>query len=153
MPALDFEHLAEMGGNEILHHEHAHISPFVVWLPTALSLLGIGIAGYVYYGNRIDVGKYIKKENPIYRLVRSKYYIDYIYKDLIAEKFMMTLMTFWDAFDIYVIDGVVNGISTLIIRTGGILRKVQTGIVQNYALVMVLGLALILLLLRLRGGG
>ncbi len=153
MPALDFEHLAAMGGNEILHHENAHVPSFVVWLPTVFSFLGIGIAGYVYYGNRIDVGKYIKKENPIYKLVWSKYYIDYIYKDLIAEKFMMTLMTFWDVFDIYVIDGVVNGISRVIVGTGGVIRKVQTGVVQNYAFVMVLGIALVLLVLRLGGGG
>ncbi len=152
MPALNFEQLAEMGGNEI-HHGSANIPSFVIWLPTVLSFLGIGIAGYVYYGNRVDVGKYLKKENPLYKLVWSKYYIDYIYKDIIAEKFMITLMTFWDAFDTYVIDGVVNGISRLIILGGNLARKLQTGVVQNYATAMIGGVALILVIIRLRGGG
>lgn len=152
MPALNFEHLAEMGGNELLHHGNEGIPSFIVWLPTMLGILGIGIACYMYYGNRIDVGRYIKKENPVYRLISSKYYIDYIYKDIIAERFLITLTTFWDAFDIYVIDGVVNAISAFIVRAGRTARKLQTGVVQNYALAMVLGIASILAIIQMGWG-
>lgn len=153
MPALNFEHLAEMGGNVIVHgHAATHLPFYVIWLPTVLSLAGIGIATYIYYNNRIDVGKYIKRENPLYRLVWNKYYIDYLYKDVIAEKIYITLMTLWDVFDLYVIDGIVNGISWVTVRSGGILRKIQTGVIQNYATSMLLGIALLLIALRIWGG-
>jgi NADH-quinone oxidoreductase subunit L len=150
MDALNFEHLAEIGGN-VIPHGHANLPFFIIWLPTVLALSGIGIAGFVYYNNRIDVGKYITKDNPIYRILWNKYYLDYLYKDVIAEKFYITLMTFWDAFDLYVIDGVVNGISWITVRTGGIVRKVQTGVIQSYATSVMLGIVALILALKIWG--
>ena len=38
-----------------------------------------------------------------------------------------------------IIDGAVNGVGTLVRRTGGLVRKAQSGYVRNYALAIVLG--------------
>ncbi len=38
-----------------------------------------------------------------------------------------------------IIDGAVNGVGTLVRRTGGVVRKAQSGYVRNYALAIVLG--------------
>jgi len=43
-------------------------------------------------------------------------------------------------FDIQVIDGAVNGVAALTVRTGGRIGRIQTGRVQNYALGIALGL-------------
>jgi NADH:ubiquinone oxidoreductase subunit 5 (subunit L)/multisubunit Na+/H+ antiporter MnhA subunit len=43
-------------------------------------------------------------------------------------------------FDIHVIDGAVNGVAALTVRTGGRIGRIQTGRVQNYALGIALGL-------------
>lgn len=154
MPALDFEHLAELGGNVLLEHgseAEAGVPFLIAWLPTILALLGIGIAFYVYFNNRIDVSKYITRKNPVYKLVWNKYYLDYLYKDILVNKFMIVLMGLWDVFDLYVIDGVVNGITWVTIKLGGVARKIQTGVVQNYASVLILGISLLLIILRLWG--
>ena len=46
--------------------------------------------------------------------------------------------------DTEVIDGGVNGIATLVRRSGGLIRRTQTGYVRNYVLGIVLGTVLIL---------
>ncbi|MCS4541194.1 MAG: NADH-quinone oxidoreductase subunit L [Euryarchaeota archaeon] len=143
MSALNFEHLAKMGGNPY-GLEHVETPLYIELLPTVFVFLGIGIAGYIYFNNRVDVGKYIKKGNPIYKIVWNKYHLDYVYRNLVAEKFIITLVILWDVFDLYVIDGVVNGISWLTVKSGTVIRRVQTGVVQNYATVILLGIVLLL---------
>jgi NADH-quinone oxidoreductase subunit L len=48
-------------------------------------------------------------------------------------------------FDVKVIDGVVNGSGWLAQRVGGILRRLQTGRVQNYGLGIAAGLVIVLI--------
>ena len=43
-------------------------------------------------------------------------------------------------FDVHVIDGAVNGVAAVTVRTGGRIGRIQTGHVQNYALGIALGL-------------
>jgi NADH-quinone oxidoreductase subunit L len=56
----------------------------------------------------------------------------------------------WDWFDTYVVDGFVNFTGWLTERAGRILRLAQTGRVQQYALVAVAGLIMILAVFLLR---
>jgi NADH-quinone oxidoreductase subunit L len=48
-------------------------------------------------------------------------------------------------FDVRIIDGIVNGTATLIERLAQRLRRVQTGIVQNYAVMMLAGIVMLLI--------
>jgi NADH-quinone oxidoreductase subunit L len=41
--------------------------------------------------------------------------------------------------DVKIIDGIVNGLAKLTGGTSEIIRRIQTGIVQNYAVMIVLG--------------
>ena len=43
-----------------------------------------------------------------------------------------------------VIDGGVNGVATLVRRSGALIRRTQTGYVRNYVLGIVLGTVLVL---------
>jgi NADH-quinone oxidoreductase subunit L len=45
----------------------------------------------------------------------------------------------WKGFDDFVIDGSINGIAYLIGLLSGAMRKMQTGLVQNYAFSMIIG--------------
>ena len=44
----------------------------------------------------------------------------------------------------FCIDGVVNGVASLIGSTSGIIRKIQTGVAQSYAVIMMVGIAIAL---------
>ena len=54
----------------------------------------------------------------------------------------------WKGFDEKVLDGaLVNGSAWLVQKTSGVLRRLQTGSVQHYALSILVGLVLILYLI------
>jgi len=57
-----------------------------------------------------------------------------------------------DIFDQGIVDGVVNGVSSVSLVSGDRLKRIQTGIVGNYALLLTLGLTALLVVFGLLGG-
>jgi NADH-quinone oxidoreductase subunit L len=57
-----------------------------------------------------------------------------------------------DTFDQSIIDGVVDGISSVSLFSGENIKKIQTGIVSNYAALLTLGLVALLVAFGLVGG-
>jgi NADH-quinone oxidoreductase subunit L len=49
----------------------------------------------------------------------------------------------WKFFDSKIIDGIVNGSATVTVKVSEVLRRIQTGFVQNYALLMFGGIVAI----------
>ncbi|MDP2690718.1 MAG: hypothetical protein Q8P48_11485, partial [Deltaproteobacteria bacterium] len=47
-------------------------------------------------------------------------------------------------FDIYVVDGIVNSMATVVSFNSGIWRRLQTGYLQNYAFIFVIGIIVII---------
>src|SRR5438309_1162957 len=76
---------------------------------------------------------------PIYRLLVNKWYVDELYDRRILGAGRAFFGVLW-AFDVHVIDGIANGIGRLASVGGGGARRLQTGIVGNYALTVVAGL-------------
>ena len=80
---------------------------------------------------------------PLYRVLVNKYFIDELYDRRIVEAFRAAFGAMW-AFDVHVIDGLANRLGWLAATGGSSLRRAQTGIVGNYALTIVAGLLVIL---------
>jgi NADH:ubiquinone oxidoreductase subunit 5 (subunit L)/multisubunit Na+/H+ antiporter MnhA subunit len=80
----------------------------------------------------------------MYRASLNKYYFDDLYQLLFARGGVLISNALW-WFDVKVIDGLVNGSGWLAQRIGGVLRRVQTGRVQNYGLGIAAGLVVVLL--------
>lgn len=57
-----------------------------------------------------------------------------------------------DRFDIRAVDGAVNGIAQACLSAGSRLRRIQTGHVQDYASALILGIIVLLLLIKGLGG-
>lgn len=73
-------------------------------------------------------------------------YFDSVWSN--AYQLLLTLIKwiakwFW-RFDMKIIDGMVNGVGNMVKRLGEVLRKAQTGQMQHYALVMVVGMVLMM---------
>lgn len=117
----------------------------VTTLPFYLALLGILIAwvGYVLLP-KIPVFL-AQKLNWIYQCLLRKYGIDEAY-DVIFGGGVRALAAFCLKIgDVLVIDrGLIHGSARLIRWTGDQLRKVQTGFLFHYALVMMIGVVLLL---------
>jgi NADH-quinone oxidoreductase subunit L len=83
--------------------------------------------------------------------VKSKYYLDYIFTNLIAERIVVFVSMITYLFDKYVIDGIVNGSAKLVYFSGRVSRRLQTGVVQNYTALLIIGAILLLIILRIWG--
>ena len=88
-------------------------------------------------------GAVTRAAGPLYRLLVNKYFVDELYDNRILGLGRAFFGVLW-AFDVHVIDGIANGIGRLASIGGGGARRLQTGVVGNYALTVVVGLFVVL---------
>jgi NADH-quinone oxidoreductase subunit L len=75
----------------------------------------------------------------------NKYYVDEVYDATVINPIVNSSRSFlWKIFDNKIIDGLVNGLARSVGDVSSLIRKMQTGIVQSYALVMMIGILLAL---------
>ncbi len=109
----------------------------------AVALCGIGLAYYLYRARTEKPEKIAKTVPVLYEVVYNKYYVDEIYDVVIVRRIVDGSVWLWKAFDAAFIDGIVNGVASLVRGAGDRLRRVQTGVVGNYAFSLLLGAVLI----------
>lgn len=146
---VDFEELAHIGGH---HVEHGHVhEPFIFKiLPIVVGVGGILIAALFYSRwKRFDPSMITSERDPLRRILLKRYYQNEIYTLWFAEKVVYGIALVSNMIDLKIIDGAVNKISAVSVGFGGTLRKVQTGVIQNYITAIVLGLAALLILIQL----
>ena len=146
---VDFDELAVVGGHHI-EHEAAH-EPFIIKiLPIILGVGGILIAALFYSRwKKLDPGIVTSKNDPLRKILLRRYYQHEIYTGWLAEKVVYGLALITNVFDLKIVDGVVNKISKLTVSFGGNVRRVQTGVIQNYITAIVLGLTVLLIVIKL----
>jgi NADH-quinone oxidoreductase subunit L len=86
------------------------------------------------------------------RLFQHAYYFDEAIANLVRGPVLRGADWLSRVFDLGLIDGAVNGVATLVRVTGGRVRRVQTGLVRNYALGVVLGAVALIVFLAVRAG-
>jgi NADH-quinone oxidoreductase subunit L len=82
--------------------------------------------------------------NVLHRVLLNSYYVDELYDTAIVQPLARLCRWCAAVVDQEWIDGLVNGVATGCLRVAGILRRLQTGFVMNYALSMLIGVALLL---------
>jgi NADH-quinone oxidoreductase subunit L len=105
--------------------------------------IGIAVGISMYVRHRPDPAALTRAAGPVYRILVSRYYVDELYDHRIVDAARAIAGASW-AFDIHIIDGLANRLGWALAIGGQGLRRVQTGIVGNYALTIVAGLLLIL---------
>jgi NADH-quinone oxidoreductase subunit L len=113
----------------------------------AIALIGIGIAFYLYI-LKPEVPKRLgERLKTLYTIVFNKYYVDEIYGACFVKSTKRLGTFFWREFDDGVIDRSVNLVAGLMLWLGRVLRRIQTGRVQGYALGIILGAVIIIIFL------
>jgi NADH:ubiquinone oxidoreductase subunit 5 (subunit L)/multisubunit Na+/H+ antiporter MnhA subunit len=111
-----------------------------------VAFIGLGWA-YFLYGN-VELAKLnaIVQGNAflrtVHRILYHRYYIEEFY-DLLIRYVVLGLSHLEQAFDAYVVDGIVNGIASLITTFGRDVRRVETGRVQAYMVAFFGGVAVL----------
>jgi NADH-quinone oxidoreductase subunit L len=133
-----FGHAAEGAPHGGAHHS-ATLEYLLMAGSVGVALCGIGLAYYLYRV-RPEKPKEIADRVPgLYDVVFHKYYVDEIYDAAIVRRIVNGSIWLWEAFDATFIDGIVNGVATMVSGAGDRMRRVQTGVVGNYALSLLLG--------------
>jgi NADH-quinone oxidoreductase subunit L len=160
---------AGWAGFHVHGHGHHGIDYGAMGASLALALGGIALAWALYKRKLFPVEKIYKTFRPVANVLEHKYYFDEVYNFLFV-KGTIVFARMWGLFDNYVIDGAVNGSAKLTILWarfkgwfdlavvdglvnftgwitqgfGKVFRRVQTGYVQEYLIVLACGVVAIL---------
>ena len=124
------------------HVEHLkHIEHIMLGVGFSAFAIGTGAAYWVYHVKGGEPARAAAKASGwFYRLVLDKWRIDELYEATIIGA-LDSLAETAALFDKWVIDGVIAKLTALVIQSfGSLFRSFQTGRVQMYAAVMVVGL-------------
>ena len=114
--------------------------PFLI-ISAIVGLVGIGFA-WMRYSKRTPAAQ---PGTGLHKLVANKYYVDELYNAVFVQPIKnVSHYLLWRIVDTGIIDGIVNGIAGAIRIIGGILRRLQTGVVQAYIVSMVVGIVIFL---------
>lgn len=124
---------------------HVESSTMIMAISSVLALLGIFLAYLIYQRGIISPQRIKEKFALAYQVLEHKFYMDEFYAWFTA-KFVdaVAAVMFW--IDLHIVNGFVNALAFGTGKAGKILRLTEDGQVQTYALYMVTGLVIILVL-------
>ena len=126
-------------------------------LEIALVVISVGIASvgiaisFVLFNLKKSVPPTDDKITGFSKILYNKYYVDEFYELSLIKPILKISEWLARAFDKIVIDGFIVGIGKVFLWVSSVIRKVQTGIVGDYAFSIVIGAIVILLYLTLKG--
>ena len=136
--------IGKSASGEAEHHAEVHDQ--VAILSTLLALSGIGLAAFLYLGERREVQWLagLPGLRWLYRISYGKFFFDQIYT---AGVIWPTRFLAWLCYllDRWLVDALVNLCAAAALRLGAILRTLQTGAVPFYAFLMMLVLLVLLI--------
>ena len=121
------------------------IDPNLEWVSMGISVLG-AILGMRFawksYQNLGKVKGWADRFPIVHRLLENKWYVDEVYEWVIIRPIHSLSEVLWTCFDVKVIDRIVVGFGKVSGWTGGVLRFAQTGSIQTYAVMILVGLVI-----------
>jgi NADH-quinone oxidoreductase subunit L len=108
-------------------------------LSVLAGLLGWGTAYYFYVMQPGLPSRLAVRLQGLYQLSFNKWYVDELYDRIFVRPTVDLARWLWDILDVRVIDRAVNGVGWVTEAWARGLRLMQSGQLQHYALVMVLG--------------
>ena len=145
---------AEFWGNSIKFLEPLSTNHPPMWFllfTPILVISSIPIAYYLFVKNKSILDELVKGNQPLYKFLLNKWYFDELY-DQVFVKFSKNIgLFFWKKIDVKIIDRFgPDGISGLIKNFSIRAVKFQSGLIYQYAFVMLLGFTVLLTLLILK---
>jgi NADH-quinone oxidoreductase subunit L len=123
---------------------HGSTGLMIMAAATAMGLIGIAAAYYVYVLNPDLPERLARQLGSLYRGSFNKWYVDETYDRLFVRPTHTAASELWKRVDVNFIDGAVNGIARGVAWGGWLLRLIQSGQTQHYALAMAAGVVAII---------
>ncbi len=126
-------------------HPSLGMEIFLITLSIVIALLGVFLALRLYKKHALQGDELLAKRlGKFYNVLQNKYYVDELYERIIVKPFVAFSEKVLDWIDRNIVDGVVDGTGESVQGFAELLRRLQTGIIQNYALLIWLGVILLL---------
>ena len=129
--------------NKLLAGDHGGgVMEFVLMLVSVIIAVGgIYLARWMYVQRKDISVSLVKKYPRLYNTLSNKYYVDEAFDATVVNPLVRGSEVYlWKGIDVVLIDGIVNGSAKLMASTAQVLRKIQTGIAQSYAVVFIFGI-------------
>jgi NADH-quinone oxidoreductase subunit L len=125
---------------------HSHFEELLLMgISVAAALSAIYFAYIIYTRKKEIANKTASSVKGLYNTLLNKYYVDEIYESSVIKPILIiSEKVLWKVTDNKLIDGIVNGSAKLIDYISIIIKKMQTGVAQFYALIMMIGISVAL---------
>ena len=128
---------ATAAGEQAAHHGRAGLA--IMSVATAMGLVGIAGAYYAYVVHPELPDRLARRWRGLYQGSLHKWYVDEAYDRLFVRPTVDIATRLWQRVDVGIIDAAVNGVARAFAWSGWLLRLLQSGQTQHYALGMALG--------------
>ena len=127
--------------SHLMHAAH-EVPTWVKFSPFAVMLTGFVIAWLSYIKNTDWPRRFVAEFGVLYRFLLNKWYFDELYHFLFVKPAFAIGRFFWKFGDVGFIDRFgPNGLAALVVQGNKVTRRLQSGYLYTYALVMLIGLA------------
>ncbi|KAB2926109.1 MAG: NADH-quinone oxidoreductase subunit L [Bacteroidetes bacterium] len=127
------------------YHDDTALELGLMAVSVAVGLAGIWFGRYVYLTKPSIAADAAARFGGLHRLLWNKYFVDEAYDAAVVEPVRKTSERFlWKVVDVRIIDDALNGTARIVEMTANILRRIQTGVVQSYAVVFIAGILFVL---------
>lgn len=117
---------------------------------TAMAILSASVAYHFYVRSPGTPEKVAKALGPVYDLVSKKYLIDELYFGIIVNPLIRLSKNIWHHVDVNLIDKMTYVASDIAKGGGGMVKSLQTGNMQQYAMYIGIGLVAVLSFVLMR---
>ena len=126
-----------------LSNEHPPI--WFLFLTPTLVVLSIPISYYIFIKNKNLPVQIANVNKPLYKFLINKWYFDELYEAIFVKPSKKIGLFLWKFFDLKIIDGFgPDGLSALIKKFSIKANKFQSGLIYQYAFVMLVGFSALL---------
>jgi NADH-quinone oxidoreductase subunit L len=127
--------------SHLMHAAH-EVPTWVKFGPFTVMLTGLLIAWLSYIKNTDWPQRFVAQFGVLHQFLLNKWYFDELYNVLFVKPAFAIGRFFWKFGDVGFIDRFgPNGLAALVVQGGKITRRLQSGYLYTYALVMLIGLA------------
>lgn len=138
---------------KLMKGEHGiEITEFILMaLSIFVAISGYYIARLAYLKRKELEAAFVARFPRLYNLLVNKYYVDEAYDAVMVNPFVKgSDKILWKIIDVVIIDGLINGSAKFFGLTAQIVRKIQTGVIQTYAIYFIGGILFVITWLLLK---
>lgn len=129
---------------------HIHLDWSVAATSIGIALIAIGLATWIYSGARQPIADKLQATFPrLHRWAYKRFYLDEVYQFVTHRIIFGCISRPFAWFDRHVVDGFFNGLAWGTHASSNGLKTLQSGRVQQYAFVFLVGTLLLILMLIL----